>query len=555
MKYILIFFVSLLITLLATPYLIEYLKNRGVVDTPSERKIHNSVIPRMGGLVLFAVVSVIILSFYPDLASLRFLLLGLYVIAACGVLDDIFGINWQAKFGFQFVSAFFMILFFWSKYDSIAILNLTLPTPLNYFILLVFIIGTINSVNLMDGLDGLVSGFALIVMLVLLSLAIYFNDELILIISLSLVGALAGFLKFNAFPARVFLGDTGSLFLGFMLVFSSIQLSFNLSPGVLDLTFPIILLSLPILDTLKVMTNRVLKKKNPFLPDKNHLHHIIFLNNINQKTTVFIILSFSVVFAVFSLYYIRANGNSYFIFISYVILLLLLYFVKDLIGAIKKLRLSNRAILMIMSVPAGALKVFQPIFILLTLLSLTVIIISSLNVYSELSFNEITLLIFFGFTLLFVSVKHVKNKQTYYNIYILFNLGVFFLSRNDFGLYAQRNFSSAFVFSEVIILISITVFTSLLMLFLVFRIRVIPSEVMFLSGVDLIIVVVIGLLFIIQTFHQRYDYAFIAESMLLAYLIYLWSKVIASMYKKLSLYILFGSFVFPFLALFIKYFN
>ncbi len=280
MKYPLIFFAGLVITIFLTPYLITFLQRFEIVDKPDQRRINKTTIPRMGGIVIFIVVMLLIFSFFPDLNSIRLLIVSALLISVCGTLDDILTTKWHVKFLFIFIASMFLITYFSPSFSTLKLLGVTLPSPLDYIVLCVFMVGVINSVNLLDGLDGLASGFSLLVFSMFFVLANILQDELLMVSMAALAGTLLGFLNYNAHPAKIFLGDTGSLLLGFFLLFSSVSISNKLSLDELDLTFAIIVLGVPIIDTLKVMLTRILKKKNPFHPDKTHIHHVIFDNKI-----------------------------------------------------------------------------------------------------------------------------------------------------------------------------------------------------------------------------------------------------------------------------------
>ena len=163
MKYPLIFFAGLVITIFLTPYLITFLQRFEIVDKPDRRRINTTTIPRMGGVIIFVVVMLLIFSFFPDLNSIRLLIVSALLISVCGTLDDILTTKWHVKFLFIFIAALFLITYFSPSFSSLKLFGITFPTPLDYIVLCVFMVGVINSVNLLDGLDGLASGFSLLV--------------------------------------------------------------------------------------------------------------------------------------------------------------------------------------------------------------------------------------------------------------------------------------------------------------------------------------------------------------------------------------------------------
>ncbi len=171
--------------------------------------------------------------------------------------------------------------------------------------LLFFIVGGINSINLLDGLDGLASGFSLLVFSIILILSIVADDAFLILLTVSLIGSLLGFLRFNAFPASIFLGDTGSLVLGSFLVIASLKTALNFEQSTLNLTFPTMLLAVPMIDTIKVFIYRIIHKKSPFQADNSHLHHIIYHSNIKHEITVFLIEIFTLIYVLLALFYLR----------------------------------------------------------------------------------------------------------------------------------------------------------------------------------------------------------------------------------------------------------
>lgn len=289
----------------------------------------------MGGLVIFTVVFTLTLAFYENVSESRFFLLGLIVISICGTIDDIKGIKWNTKFLLQSVSVMLLMIYLFSRYDNITVLGYMIPVYFAVPLLFIFLLGTINSINLMDGLDGLVSSYSLITSAVLFLLAIYINDYFSSVVLVAVIGSLLGYLKFNAFPARIFLGDFGSLMLGYILVTFSVIISTDYSKPNLELAFPILLLSVPILDTLKVFTKRVSQKNNPFLPDKEHLHHIIFANRVRHKTTVFLILLYNLGIITIALYFLI--WNSELVLYAYLPMVLGIIFAKPIFNHFSKL--------------------------------------------------------------------------------------------------------------------------------------------------------------------------------------------------------------------------
>ena len=304
MQYLIILFATLVGTIFIAPYFIELFNKIKIVDLPDGmRKLHSTPVPRMGGLLIFLVFIASLFIFYGDINSVKFYLFGIIIIFTLGAYDDLLGTNWSIKFLYQIVAASLLLLFLLPKFSSLHLFTFDFPIIPASIILIVFIVGTINSFNLLDGLDGLVSGISLLVFTLLFFVSLNFMDTFLLIVLSSVIGCLIGFLKYNGYPARIFLGDSGSFLLGYLVVSSVLILSINKHTSVLDLTFPVILLAVPIADTLKVMMERIFTGKHPFVADRTHIHHIVFSKNITHKTTVFIITIYSLVFAANAIIY------------------------------------------------------------------------------------------------------------------------------------------------------------------------------------------------------------------------------------------------------------
>jgi len=183
MLYLVIAFASLLFTIFFTPYLINYLLKSKIVDQPdSKRKIHTTPIPRMGGLIIYLVVIIFVLSFFHDHNELKYFVYGSFILLFVGILDDILGVNWSVKLLAQVVTAALLIVYLSPKFTTIILFGITLPYAVGIIILMLFIIGTINAFNLMDGLDGLASSISLMAILVSFLVGISYNNVFVLIL-------------------------------------------------------------------------------------------------------------------------------------------------------------------------------------------------------------------------------------------------------------------------------------------------------------------------------------------------------------------------------------
>ncbi|MFO0748132.1 MAG: MraY family glycosyltransferase [Myxococcota bacterium] len=291
------FFVSLLVALVATPVVLRVALKRGLYDLPNERKVHARPIPRLGGVAIviafFAPVTGILLvgaGAGEALTHTTTHVVGLYVggilMAGLGLYDDLRGANAIQKLIVQLGVAGLMYAL---DYRIEAISNpfggtlelglLSLPVTLFWFV------GVMNAVNLIDGLDGLASGIGLISVTTLFALSMMDDNVLGSLLCICLAGSLVGFLFFNFNPARIFMGDTGSLFLGFVLAAFSISTSSKGSTAV-ALTVPILALGLPIVDTLMAIGRRVRANRPIFSADQEHIHHRLLRAGFSHRGAV-----------------------------------------------------------------------------------------------------------------------------------------------------------------------------------------------------------------------------------------------------------------------------
>ena len=266
------FVISIAISLLLIPLLMRYAAALHMLDEPGERKVHAVAIPRCGGLGLsIGAVAAIFLLVQVE-GEILSLVLGSIVILLFGILDDRYELNYKWKFFGQFVAVFVAMagghIISYVPFYGLEPAAIYLTIPLTA----IFVIGVTNAVNLSDGLDGLAAGIMLMTFSAIAFLAIDGNGLNVASMSLAVAGGIVGFLWFNTHPAIVFMGDTGSQFIGFMAVFLCVYLTQDVNQT-LNPALPLLLLGLPILDTLSVMVRRIRAGRSPFSPDKTHIHH------------------------------------------------------------------------------------------------------------------------------------------------------------------------------------------------------------------------------------------------------------------------------------------
>jgi len=309
MIYPLIFVVAFIVTLGLTPPLIRISRRWRVIDPREESDPPRPPAPLLGGLAVAAGFAAATAAAFlwgrgKLLGEFDFHYLGLLgggvVILLLGIYDDIKGAGAGLKLAVQTVAALILIA---AGYRLEVLTNPfggQLAVGLwGIPITIIWIVGLTNAVNLLDGLDGLACGVSGIAALTLF-VASFDGFPFVPVVSIALAGACAGFLRYNFYPARVFLGDTGSLFLGFILAAVSIQGSFKTTAG-MALVLPLVILLIPLSDTVSAFFRRVVRKKNPFKADRKHLHHKLVARGYSQGQAVALIYMVQINLAVVAL--------------------------------------------------------------------------------------------------------------------------------------------------------------------------------------------------------------------------------------------------------------
>ena len=309
MKLILIISTAFLINFLFTPLFIRFLRKVNLGDEPGGRKIHQGFTPSMGGIVLFiaSIITIVIWFEYEALKSLRFVLTAFLMVFLLGIRDDLVSLNpWVKLFG-QIIAALMVI--------SIADIRLNnlyglaglyyISEIYSYIFTILIIVGLTNSFNLIDGMDGLAGSLMFIILSFLGWWFLSVGNEVYGIFSLIFASATLSFLIFNWYPAKIFMGDTGSLTLGFIIsvfIIQFIEINGNIdhieSPFKFSGPFgaALTLMAIPIFDTLRVVLKRLKNKKSPFSPDKSHIHHFLFRMGFSQKNTTGILIIIQIMF-------------------------------------------------------------------------------------------------------------------------------------------------------------------------------------------------------------------------------------------------------------------
>jgi UDP-GlcNAc:undecaprenyl-phosphate GlcNAc-1-phosphate transferase len=332
MNYLIAFYIEFFVVTLLMPFAIRAAHRMGIVDCPDYRKVHSDPIPRIGGMVIALSVLVV---FY--LISTSCLFLNVFVISGsiiliAGLIDDCICLNYRYKFIAQIAASFFYVIASGMRIPFLSSLfgfNGPISIYADIIVTSIFIIGTINIINLSDGLDALASGLAIISFIVIAYVAYDSKQSNILGIAILMIGSILAFMRFNVFPAKIFMGDTGSQFIGFVLGSSIVLLSYEKNFTILNVGVIPYLLGIPLLDTLNVIYLRIRNKKNPFLPDKNHIHHKLISLNIPQYQAVVCIYVAHFLLLVFGIAIRGLSPVLLFVFYTLIAILFLFAFNKS----------------------------------------------------------------------------------------------------------------------------------------------------------------------------------------------------------------------------------
>lgn len=292
------------------------------MDMPNERKVHKVPIPRLGGLAVFVSFLLGYMLYAPISSQMISVLIGGFIIILTGMVDDINSIPARYKFLMQVIAASVVVFYGKLYFNDLTILGFTLSFPIwiNMILSIFFIVAIINIINLIDGLDGLSSGISSIYFLTIAIIGFTRNSlgGLDVILSLILLGSTLGFLFHNFPPAKIFIGDTGSMFLGFMI--SVIALLGYKVTTITSIIIPLIILFIPIFDTSLAIIRRVLKHESIAHPDKEHFHHQLLRMTSSPTKTILLIYLINGLFALISILYVLGDNKQ--AIVMYVILMI-----------------------------------------------------------------------------------------------------------------------------------------------------------------------------------------------------------------------------------------
>jgi UDP-GlcNAc:undecaprenyl-phosphate/decaprenyl-phosphate GlcNAc-1-phosphate transferase len=317
-----IFFLSLLFSFMLTRCVRDFASRRGWVAVPSqERHLHSTPLPRLGGVAIFISFSLGLtfaacLSHIPSLRfvfsfrTLATILLPATVVFLLGVYDDLHSVGPYTKFVVQSLAA---IMLFAGGLRIVSVPVLFGGHQLRWFVglplTILWVLAITNAFNLIDGLDGLAAGSALFSTFVAFVVALSSGQSLVTTITIALAGAILGFLKFNFNPATIFLGDSGSLFIGFLL--SALALAgAQKAPTIVAVAIPVVSFGLPILETSLSILRRLISGRPVFTADREHIHHKLLQHGLTHRQVVIVLYAVSAVFALLSLFLLWPAGSS-----------------------------------------------------------------------------------------------------------------------------------------------------------------------------------------------------------------------------------------------------
>ncbi|MED1468618.1 MraY family glycosyltransferase [Bacillus salipaludis] len=290
------FLLCFLCSILITPIVKKLAFKVGATDNPNQRKVHLKIMPRLGGLAIYVSFILGLLLMHPDSQYHAAIVVGSVIILAAGILDDIYELSAKIKFLLQIAAA--LIVVYWGGVH-VDFINLPFGGNL-YFgamsvpITVIWIVGVTNAINLIDGLDGLAAGVSSIALITISAMAIVMGDPYVMTMGAILLASTLGFLIFNFHPAKIFMGDTGALFLGYMIAVLSL-LGFK-NVAFISFVVPVIILGVPISDTFFAIVRRLYNKNPLSAPDKSHLHHCLLKLGFTHRQTVLLIYAMSAMF-------------------------------------------------------------------------------------------------------------------------------------------------------------------------------------------------------------------------------------------------------------------
>ncbi|MCA9968946.1 MAG: undecaprenyl/decaprenyl-phosphate alpha-N-acetylglucosaminyl 1-phosphate transferase [Anaerolineales bacterium] len=299
---IVVFLIALSLTLFSIPWVRRLAIGIGFVDAPAQRKLHSTPMPLMGGVAMFggAIAAVLLVYRGQPPRQVLGILLALTIVALTGLWDDRYGLPAWAKLGGQ-VLGFAVLAYFGVR------VRLPVPDWLNYGVTLLWLAGISNAINFLDNMDGLSAGVSAVAAAFMLLLGAINGQFLVAALAAAVLGACLGFLRYNFKPAQIFMGDAGSLFLGFVLAILGLELNFPERPDTVTWMVPVMILGLPIFDTTLVVISRIRRGVSPNTAGKDHVSHRLVRLGFSQREAVLVLYLVCGVFGMIGIFLTRAE--------------------------------------------------------------------------------------------------------------------------------------------------------------------------------------------------------------------------------------------------------
>ncbi|MFJ7728266.1 glycosyltransferase family 4 protein [Neobacillus sp. NPDC097160] len=321
-------------SILLTPFVKKLAFKIGATDKPNQRKVHQKIMPRLGGLAIYLSFIIGMLVLRPGGDYTLPIIVGSMIIVITGILDDMMELSAKVKFIAQIAAAAVVVI--WGGID-VDFINVPFGGKIEFGYLsvpltIIWIVGITNAINLIDGLDGLAAGVSSIALITISGMAVIMGDGFVTAIASIVLASTLGFLIYNFHPAKIFMGDTGALFLGYMISVLSLLGFKNVT--IISFIVPIIILGVPISDTFFAILRRIVNKKPLSAPDKSHLHHCLLRSGFTHRQTVLIIYAMAAFFGLAAIIFSQAKllGGSLFI----VLLLIMIELFAEMIGLVGK---------------------------------------------------------------------------------------------------------------------------------------------------------------------------------------------------------------------------
>lgn len=330
--------ISYLLGVFIVPLVISYSKKQGLIDKPNERKIHTEPVSRLGGVAIFAstmltFLFLVFLSYYPYGSLLSGILLGSSLMFLLGLMDDIYTLDAKFKLFIQ-VTIATLVYLLGVKIDSIfnPFGGVIYLGHFSYIFTVLWIVGISNAVNFIDGIDGLAGSVITVnsITLGIIAVAMIPPNPISALIAFILAGSMLAFLTYNFNPAKIFMGDSGALFGGFLL--ATLSITGVMKAAALAIILPFVVLAVPIIDITYSSLRRISKGKSPFIADSEHIHHKLLKAGFTQNMTVAILTSVAIVAGAIASCFAGSIKH----YIIYIFALVLIMFVLSLVNVLTK---------------------------------------------------------------------------------------------------------------------------------------------------------------------------------------------------------------------------